>query len=281
MSKCVNLNVVQGIGDIFWIYQKLAPHVDQINLNILAVNTDKVQQRSLGFIKLLPKIGSTSYKIVSSAEYDSVASQAFSLYPILDNTEEIYNYACNSPLEKGIRLENIEPGLAVEWNVPVYSRQGVNIPWDKYQILYVSGSKPDFAWKPHVWAELMLKMRALGHSEPIVLFGAPYDQVSLEEIKAILDKNDIETMTLIGLKPEHAVHVLKHASYFTGYQSGLNIMSDNFGIPQTMLYFPFLKPMLNSWCQPGHAEKGLFNAFTFDQNVDTVVKELFKRAQLA
>ena len=33
----ITLDVVQGLGDIFWVYQKVAPHFKTINLNICVV----------------------------------------------------------------------------------------------------------------------------------------------------------------------------------------------------------------------------------------------------
>ena len=63
-QKIINIDVVQGLGDIFWIYQKISHFFDKINLNICVVVDDEIQKRSLSWMKLFPKFNQIKKKLI-------------------------------------------------------------------------------------------------------------------------------------------------------------------------------------------------------------------------
>lgn len=74
--KTITIKTVQGVGDVFWVYQKLSPYFDKINFIICVINLDcPVQKRVLPFLKLLPKVDNFKLELVTSEYYDSLAKQ--------------------------------------------------------------------------------------------------------------------------------------------------------------------------------------------------------------
>lgn len=269
-EKTVTINTPQGIGDIAWILQKLFPYFDRVNLNILAVGKDDIQHRAKKFLQLCPRVGAVNYSYVSSEKYNSVAHRRYDVRPIINNPQVVHDYAINKPLEEGIRLEDVDPDTKVEWFLPFDVSEKRNT--ESYIVLYVSGSKTDFTWTPEKWSRLILDLYSKHnlYSYKLVLFGAHYDEVPLRKIGEILSVHRITIEFKIATKPKEAICIIRDAKLFIGYQSGQNFIASNYDVPQVMLYFPFLKPMLNTWCKPGAAEDKTFNAFTFDQTVEEI-----------
>lgn len=260
------IDVVQGVGDLYWVWQKLVHHVPVLNLNILTTGDSEVQVRAVEFMKLLPKVKRVTVKRVHQDIYNRVCVSRRQVKEVTDVGGE---YAVNRPLEEGIRLEDIDPGVSVEWT------PGFKIPtsqlW-RHSILYVSGSKPGHTevWSAAQWAELYAGLKLPG---PHLLLGAPYDRHALLEVQAQLARRGIRAEIGTDNGPEASIRLIRDANFFVGYQSGLNIIADAYDVPQVMVYFPHLKPMLYTWCKPGHAGR-LFKAFTFDQTPDEVLHEL-------
>ena len=64
-KKNITILTAPGVGDIFWVYQKLSPHFNEINIiiSILESPTGHPQDtRSLPFVKTLPKISYSKTK---------------------------------------------------------------------------------------------------------------------------------------------------------------------------------------------------------------------------
>lgn len=269
--KTITVETAQGIGDIFWVYQKLAPYCDKIHLRILAVGHDKVQKRAEPWVKLFPKISKVDYRIVTSKHYDRVAHGTYPFKQVLRSiaSDQRFEYCCNRPMELGTRLDQIDQGYKVEWSVPLQINEANLVP-PRYLCVFISGSTrnrgPNLQlWSTAQWFSLLIlafqKMRL-----PIVLIGASYDQDIIAPLASELIQVGIHVSQIIDGSPKDVLGVIKGSDLFIGYQSGLNILADNMKCQQLMLYFPFLKPMLYTWCQPGHEASGLFKADTFESS---------------
>lgn len=260
------IDTVQGVGDTRWVWQKLYHHVPVLNLNILTTGEAGLQQRAVEFLRLLPKVERVTVKRVSQDTYNRVCALR---RPVLDVAESAGEYAVNFPLEQGIRLEDIDPGAAVEWS------PGFRVASEsagRFSILYVSGSKPEHTevWSAEQWAMFYAELNLPG---PHLLLGAPYDRMALLEVQAALLKLGVEARVETGLSPADSIRIIRDAQHFVGYQSGLGIIADAYDVPQIMVYFPHLRPMLYTWCKPGHAGS-LFRAYTFDQRPEEVLHEV-------
>ena len=118
MSKTITANAPQGIGDIFWAYQRLAPHFDVINFNIMVGDWWRVHTRAKEWLPLLPKVGTVTCKKVDGKIYNDSITRHLPLSGVIYQAElypekEVY-YSVNWPLEQGTRLEDTDP-YPVEW----------------------------------------------------------------------------------------------------------------------------------------------------------------------
>jgi hypothetical protein len=286
--RTITLNVCQGVGDIFWVYQKFAPYVDEINFCITHVpkGSAKQQTRAIDFLRLLPKTREVTTRIVSDEEYKLLAQGQYSMSEIMarfNEGESIFDYACNKPLENGVRIEDIDPEYPIEETVdircdpcPLVFEAG------KYVTLYVSGSTIDECartthrlWNLHLWFDFIRLFYArFGLSAPIKIIGASYDECIATNLQGALNRAGHETTLTIDACAANVTYILKNSLCYIGYQSGLNILADNLDVKQIMLYFPTLKNMLYAWCKKKNFQDKTYNAYIFDSTPYQVVMDL-------
>jgi len=261
--RVANLTVPQGIGDIFWIIQKYHHHYDVINLNIAVVKTSEIQLRAVDFVKLFPKVGNVDFEVMSGSDHKKLVQYDGKMV-------QSGNYGCNMPLERGIRLEDIDPDIEVAWDLELaIGKNPLHIDTD-YLVLYVSGhsrnSRKDL-WSVDQWIDFICDFYSHKWVDlPLVLLGAEYDRDVLEEIKA---KVPMTTHLAIAFDPAEVLAIIRDALYFIGYQSGLGILADNLDTPQLMMYFEKLSKMMNTWHKPDSVG---FEAATFDMNPKDVLE---------
>lgn len=287
--KKVKLNVCQGVGDIFWVYQKFAPHVDVIDLSISQVTggEGKIGTRAIEFLKLLPKVREITTHTVSSQDYNTLAAGRFPMGRILDavnsGATNSFDYACNRPLEEGVRIEDIDPLFSVETTTDIRCDE-YPLPFASgdYVCMYVSGTTADRKivadlklWTVQTWVKFVSGFyKQYNLRCPIVIIGASYDSNIMLQLNSALKSAGHKTAVFIDSLPANVTYILKNSKCFIGYQSGLNILADNLNTRQVMLYFPFLKKMLNTWCKAENLLSGRFNASTFDMTPEQVLDGL-------
>jgi hypothetical protein len=293
-TKRIRLNVCQGVGDIFWVYQKFAPYFDKIDFCILHLDGGhaKIQTRSVPFLHLLPKTCEVLSKVVPGEEYTAVAQGHFPMGEILKRYEEhvasgqtevfTCDYACNKPLEEGIRIEDIDPGYLVEDTVAIQCTE-CPLAFDPgtYTTLYVSGGTNDpiavlmnQIWLTEHWRTFLVgfyKKHQISH--PIIQIGASYDHAVLMDMEAKLKKAGFRVHTYIDSWAANVTYILKNSVCFFGYQSGLNILADNLDTKQVMMYFPMLEKMKYAWCKQRNI-KTKFHADLFSTPPRQVLKKL-------
>lgn len=285
--KIIKLNVCQGVGDIFWVYQKFAKHVDLIDFSITQVNGNKgkIGTRAVDFLRLLPKVRNIETNFVTDMDYKRLCEGYFPMKDLISKIGDdgFYNYSCNRSLEDGIRIENIDSDYDIEETVPILCN-GFFLPYTcgEYVTLYVSGSTMDkevssrlSLWDASKWSKFIRSFyKQYDLSCPIILIGASYDERVTFQIQEHLQRLNFETTCYINSEPSNVTYILKNSKCYIGYQSGLNILADNLDVKQVMLYFPYLKKMLNTWCKIENWKSGVFNADTFDQTPEQVLKGL-------
>jgi len=287
--KEITLNVAPGVGDSFWAYQKFAPHFDIINFILCPLADGPLGKRAEEFLKLLPKTGQVKSRMVSNIVQRNLVNQRYFIGQIIEahrKGKKHFNYCCNLPLERGVRLEDIDPNFTIERTVDIRA-ESYPIPYKKYICLMISGltMHPQTRhqlglWNPQQWIKFIsITYRTYKLEYPIVMIGAGWDRKTMVFISDALRKNGIEIETYVNLPPINVCHIIKNAIYFIGFQSGLNIIADNFDVPQTMLYFPNLHRMMYTWCKWKNMNNKIFNAVTFTNTVSQVVKEIEKQAK--
>ena len=272
-QKVITIRTVQGIGDIFWVYQKLSPYFDVINFVICVVNLDcPIQKRGLSFLKLLPKVDKFKFKLVTNDFYNYLAKQKKTMNIILsEHASNIFpiDYAVNAWLEDGVRINKIDE-YSIEETVAIKDVY-IALPFKEYIILYISGNKISQEWQPEMYAELInntFKKYCIKY--PIILLGAKYDEDHLIKAGIKLKIYGYNIHFFIGSPLENVIYIIKKSKYFIGYQSGLSIIADNYDIPQTMLYFNFLGNVMYSWAKQQNIISNIYNAYKFEDNISCI-----------
>jgi hypothetical protein len=275
-SREITLYVPQGLGDIFWIYQKFSLHFDKINFTILATSEGKVSSRAIDWIKLFPKCGEIKMKKVSQATYNSNINGLHKMQSIISVYQmgqgQYFHYSCNKHLEDGKRIETIDPEYSYEETVAIETSK-VELPFDKYLVIYVSGNamkEDNNWWNISKWEQFFVKLNKEVTNLPVVIIGASYDQSSVHSLEKVFKENKVPYCSLVDKMPSQVCYVLKNSQGFIGYQSGLNIMADNFDVNQFMLYFPALEKMMYTWCKSKNANTKYF-AKTFNSSIDECI----------
>jgi len=271
MRNCT-VRTVQGIGDIFWVYQKLYPLFDEIGFVILYIEDTAVQFRAMEFVSKWEKVRFVNYEKVSYAEYQSIMKGENDLQKIIDSRSDKFNYCCNHQLETGISLYKFD-NLPVAKNLEMPYTIPEGLP-ENFILLYRSGNvdgNNSWTWKTDKWLELLNKFYdKYGIDYPLVMIGASYDEWALNEIANSFKHH---TITYINRPQEEVIGIMKKCKYFISYQSGLSILADNFDIKQLMIYFPYLNPMKYTWCKPENA-RTIFHAELFDSIPSDIIKRL-------
>ena len=150
----------------------------------------------------------------------------------------------------------------------------IEIPDREYIILYISGGRTKKGrWEPNRYADLIKNTyERYDVNYPIVLLGATYDKKNLMAAGNKLKKFGYEVHAAIDHKFETVYYIIKNSSYFIGYQSGLNIIADNFDIPQTMMYFNHFGNLMHSWPKKRNLEGEIcnrtYNAIKFNEHIE-------------
>ena len=264
MSK-ITINTVQGIGDIFWCYQKLAPYFDIININVLYLEATAIQLRAKAFCHMLPKVGTVCYVKVSAPEYKRVTRTRFNLP---DGKTPIVDYAVNAPLEQGINLRELDQDSRIEEFVDLGLPKTVE--QEDYLCAFVSGTQNSMVWNPDKWIEAINQTALYVSASRIVLIGADWDKNVEGQVIAGL-RDSFEIISHVGAyELADSVDVIRKSKFFLGFQSGLNVIAENYDVPQLMLYYKHLEPMLYTWCKPENV-KTKFTAATFSDDFAKVL----------
>jgi hypothetical protein len=277
-SDGLTVQVPQGLGDIFWVYQKLAPHFTKLYFQIALVHNDPVSRRSEDWLQLLPKCGGVSTKIISHEKYEKLVSGKFLVKDVLRQWQSGINevqYSCNRFLEEGVRLDQIDDYPIAE-DVEM-TREPFALPFDQYIVLYVSGNTNVLGtqvWSVAQWFDCLERIcKKFSLNCPVVLIGASFDQHLIVQLEKALANWGWPVVSYVQAAPARICYLLQRSKLFIGYQSGLNIIADNFDVPQIMVYFDRLKPMMYTWCKRANV-KTRFHAGIFSQSPEEIVEQI-------
>lgn len=270
--KSINIRVPQGIGDIFWIYQKLALSVETINLRIGVVSEDPLQFRSTDWLRILPQLGNIEFEKMTGERYGEIAAckkTVEQLFQESDSAPDAFlDFGMNKWLEDGVKLGEIDkPDFPVDWNVhlPMIPREQPERP---YAILYVTGSMhhapalKQGAWNTrkfaNCWEHCVAKLGLQDHQ--LIIIGATYDLPVLAEARNLLSR--FNPTIICNDSPKAVLGLLKGADFMLGFQSGMCILADHVGIKkQLMVYYDHLAPLATAWPKPENIGASYRHAF--------------------
>lgn len=263
----IRVTVPQGVGDIFWVYQKLAPHYSTIDFDLGMVNVNVIEDRSVEIMPMFPKVGKCWRRPMPQDDYNELVARKDSFDSVRKSWESgvaSASYSVNRSLEEGVRLEAID-GKEVQWDVPLRTDRAP-IPFTRFATLAVSGGTLSVAqvWSVDQWVEFIsLLYEKFVIDLPLVHIGAEFDRAVMEQVNGKLEKLGHRTMMLCNVPFGQKVDALQRTELHIGYQSGLNILAANFDRPQVMVYFNWLPHMRDTWVKPGTKH---FNCFLFKES---------------
>jgi hypothetical protein len=274
--------VPQGVGDILWVYQKLAPLCGEILFRVMSFGQLKpeIEGRSFKTIRGLPKV--SEIDTIALSHYPKVMIEKRRLTDMLDDLRAgvgVY-YATNPWLEDGIPLEAIDSDLPVQWDLGVTAVRPMGLP-DKYCVLYVSGDTVRHAemyekvWNIDEWIELIYLLNESGkipRGTPIVLVGAKFDSAVIDLLRADLNRIGAPNTVVYDLSLPELLGLFQGCGLFIGYQSGLNMIAAAAGARQFCIYFPRIERMGDSWVRPEHRGTDRMRWSNFDMKPKQVVE---------
>jgi hypothetical protein len=201
--------------------------------------------------------------------------------------EEVF-YCCNKWLEDGVRIEDIDPGAMVGWDIPL-KHDNEPLPFSEYSLLFLpkttlletySATDPFYMiWNIESYVELLrLVYERYSKSWPVIVIGADFDKIVEKPTCDILTQKGFVNYSMFGENPSKVINIIKNAKLFIGYQSGLNVIADNFDIPQIMLYWPMIDKeryygFRHSWCKKKNIGS-IYCATTFDCSPREIIENL-------
>jgi ADP-heptose:LPS heptosyltransferase len=279
LDEAITVRTAQGLGDIYWVYQKFEPYFKKINIEICVLDFDIVSRRSEDWLKLFPHVQHVGYHLVTSEEYQKLASSKPLMKDVFtqwDAGANVVDYCPNTWLEQGTRIEDIDE-FDVQIDVPI-AVEPFDLPFSEYVTLYVSGSTKAHgaviqgAWSVDEWVAFVEELYSRYSIElPLIIIGAEFDREVMLEVKQRFAHR--KTHMFVQSPPAKVMHVLANTTLFIGYQSGLNIMADALDRPQIMLNFNYLEPMCYTWCRKENIATK-FHAFIFGMRPSGVLAGL-------
>lgn len=264
----ITVDTVQGIGDLIWVYRKLSPLYERINLNVLVIQPDPVQTRAREFLGTLDRIGMVYFKTVTPEMYGRVARGLHKIEEAAATGE----YAVNAWMEQGIHLDAIDDS-PVSWDINLKLQSLEGVPKD-YFLLYVSGSSHNstfYQMRSAQWAELAIKISRLLVVGECILVGAAYDKSKLIEIKNMIGSR-VKARVITDYSIQQTTSLIAGAQYFMAYQSGLAIIAEEVGTPTLMIYYPENTAMMAAWIRRENLLRGLIKSTVFGVPPRTIIE---------
>lgn len=307
----MNFLVPQGIGDSIWALLKVQSIAAGEPINIFIACIDKnnsAEARSLDFVR--------RFKFVNSAEMYEMpmngnAGCVLQSGPPADE-DGLYRYISeetvlpgidyilipNGSLERGIRLEDWQPGYDTNWKVmDDFSFDTPLVSIENYVVFFmssaesntISGHNRNGIWSPLDWVELgECIQEELGCK--IVVVGASYDRSYYSDyVQPLLNYQWIDLIGQLGIGQTYST--IKGARFVISYQSGIGIVANYMGVPAGIFwrakgdsisphsYISFDERMAEAWVNPVMIEQGKYLPLIYGRHgVEYIVDEIKKRA---
>lgn len=246
-----------GIGDVSWIYSKLANCGRPLKLRIAE---DKKTKRALPFAGILPFVSDADYGNVEDYFPLSKCENAFfSDYLKAEKEGKRLFVSANNHLEAGKRLEEYLPDLPTSFHYEINTSPKDAetaqrlLPSGNVVGIYTSsegGAKNWRGWHEGEWLDFCQRIRRETGAS-IAILGAGWDTDLSDKTANLLATSGIPHVNLCGQTPMGvAVEVLKRLNYFVGFASGMGILGNVVGKPGLMFYPEHLSKLMTAWPCP-------------------------------
>lgn len=258
----IELYTPSGIGDIYWILQKLARTAnaqgEKFRIHTPPGNGAKFERgKFLEFIDCVESVDTAGIpypKLIEKAQH-------------YDKLEPVMYCEANTWLESGCRLEHYMPAFPTEfvlnWEISLDAIRTASKYMDfskKNILVYTSGkanneSASTGPWKPADWVERIKEIRGPGVN--LVWVGAHYDT----DILAAYNMPPLFDKIMTDEPADVVISALRMCDGFISYQSGLSCISVVESIPTLMLYFRKIEALTRTF----HPNTGNYLPVFFDE----------------
>jgi SAM-dependent methyltransferase len=249
----IDLYTPSGIGDIYWVLQKLARAANAAGERF-RIHTPPGSDIKMSRGKFLEYIDCVESVAPDGLPYPELVKRAAAEGHYAALRPVMYCEA-NTWLEAGRRLETYLPAFPTEfilnWQIDVESQRRALMhlkPGEKNIVVYTSGianneSKSTGTWSAADWVARVSELRADPELN-LIWIGAQYDADILPSLHGFFDS------VLIDLPAPVIVSLLRHCDGFVSYQSGLSCISVIESIPTLMLYFRKIAALTKTFNPP-------------------------------
>lgn len=272
-KKVAYVKSPQGLGDIFWCYQKIYNYFDEIHFQVYVTDDQNtLEMRSMKLFDGFPKVGSTTAEVAVPDLVYQLQRKIIKLDDILkpDSPDVMeFEFIVNRWLEMGNYLEDLDVHHKVAWDIDLPKNPVEGLPSD-YILLYVSGDTRKLnksVWQLVDWVNLVRKVRT-SIDLPVVIVGASFDTWVHEKLGPLLRMFKIPFQILTDLPVKDLCYVVDKAELFLGYQSGISILANALDTKQLIVYFNGLPLMKDSWVKPENRTNGKFNYCFFQNDIN-------------
>lgn len=288
--------VPQGIGDSIWGVFKMQAiakaHNDPvIDVDIACYYVNEAECRAKDFLKRFSFINNVSMRIIPRNGGDGpvllpgpVADENGYYRYISDGPNVIpdvdFVLISNTPLERGIRLEDWLPQYETRWSITddfqfkfgeIRKAERFREEYGNFVTFYMSseagngraGHNRNGIWKPQDWIELGTRLIEK-YGVKILVVGAGYDEAYYrKQVQPLIEVHKDKWLDRIGqFHIGETYAVLLKSDFIISYQSGIGIVSNYFGVPVGMFwrqkgdsispdsYVTFEESMASAWANP-------------------------------
>lgn len=283
----LKLRVPAGIGDISWCYSKLANLGETFHIYISGDNP----RRSLEYVKMLPGVVNAEYdslnfhQIVNRCLPDTTTKKDF----IDLSTKSIQNFAVNSFLEKGYRIEDFMQEIPTNLHYNILTKEEDTHYAEKIIKLcstpigiYTSSYLTNSCWKGwflHQWKTFLTEFKKTIPTATFIFIGADYDRPFSDDLSKIL--SGVESINIVGSTTiGQTIEVIRRLKYFVSFPCGLPVLANVMRVPTMMFYPPHLSNVINSWPDQDSISSGDYKGCEFP-TPEVALEWLFKKYNLA
>ena len=284
--KKITVGMPPGVGDMHWVLEVMESFREKHSIDELTVKLTESKDHgySTEYLKLLPFVDRIDASINPLPfKFSIIGGEGTPLQKDVGGADYIMEF--NSRLENGMKLKDILPEYEVNFNYHIdypehtkkfaqFIKRGAG---GKLYLLYASsvGGNKNWCqgtWGPEYWIELARKIYDATKCTPI-LIGAKWDAGYAEELMKHDTNYRIRNLVGKTTLPE-ALALLREASTFVSFLSGLVVLATRFKLPTVSLWptkelaenWPAPELFQKSWLPPDAEKEGYFMPFNYGEN---------------
>ena len=277
----LSFRVPPGIGDISWVYSKLAGLGRPLRIEV----ADSGPRRALPYLELLPLVKESCYvQAPNPAKIVAVPAicQAGKALPtwsaeqlVRAASEEVVPIDLNGWLEAGNRIEDFMPEIPTVHHYEMQLPPGppmigdgaapIELFWRRFVCFYCANQdtvRRWHGWEPRQWGALARLLMDQCDLDGVALVGATWDRSFAERVFAALDFTAV--LDLVGhFSLADTLRAIRRSLYLVAFPSGIPILATVMSRPTVMFYPDSLRGLMTSWAPPDVLEDGTYKAMPF------------------